>query len=82
MVANSQTGNSYQHTLQHGFGSYHSHGGYEGTASYVLGQMSYCEAQATHMANDDHTGGWSGSVLCSLQGSYDTQIKGWSIWVR
>ena len=82
MVANSQTGNSYQHTLQHGFGSYHSHGGYEGTASYVLGQMSYCEAQATHMANDDHKGGWSGSVLCSLQGSYDTQIKGWSIWVR
>ena len=82
MVANNQTGNSYQHTLQHGFGSYHSHGGYEGTASYVLGQMSYCEAQATHMANDDHKGGWSGSVLCSLQGSYDTQIKGWSIWVR
>ena len=43
MVANGNTGNSYQHTMQHGFGSYHYHGGYEGTASYVLGQASYCE---------------------------------------
>ena len=82
MVANGNTGNNYQHTLQHGFGSYHSHGGYEGTASYVLGQMSYCEAQKNHVSSTDHTGGWNGDVYCSAQGSFDTQLKGWSIWVR
>ena len=82
MVANGNTGNDYGHTMQQGLGSYHYHGGYEGTASYVLGQMSYCEAQRNHVSSTDHTGGWSSDVYCSAQGSFDTQIKGWSIWVR
>ena len=82
MVDNNNSGNGYQHTLQHGFGSYHSHGGYEGTASYCLGQHSYCDGQRNHFANNDHKGGWSGDVFCSAQGSFDTQIQGWSIWVR
>ena len=82
MSANGNTGNNYQHTMQHGFGSYHSHGGYEGTASYVLGQMSYCQATRDHVSSTDHTGGWNSDVYCSATGSHDTQIKGWSIWVR
>lgn len=82
MVANGNTGNNYQHTMQHGFGSYHDHGNYEGTASYVLGQMSYCQATRDHISSTDHYGGWNGDVFCSATGSHDTQIKGWSIWVR
>ena len=65
MVANGNTGNSYQHTMQHGFGTYHSHGGYEGTASYCLGQASYCEMQRTHVSSSDSTGGWNGRILFS-----------------
>ena len=84
MVANSQAGNNYGHTMQHGLGSYHNHGGYEGTASYVLGQASYCQMTRDHVCSGDHYGGWSSDVFCSLKSSPApyTEIKGWSIWVR
>ena len=63
MVANGQSGNNYGHTMQHGLGSYHNHQNYEGTASYVLGQASYCQMTRDHVAANDHSGGWNGDVL-------------------
>ena len=84
MVANGQTGNNYGHTMQHGLGSYHNHQNYEGTASYVLGQASYCQMTRDHVAANDHKGGWNGDVFCSLKSSPapTSSVTGWSIWVR
>tara|TARA_B100000242_G_scaffold244906_1_gene185331 strand:- start:551 stop:1714 length:1164 start_codon:yes stop_codon:yes gene_type:complete len=84
MVNNSNTGNDYPHTMQHGLGSYHNHGGYEGTSSYVLGQASYCQMTRDHVPANDHYGGWNSDVFCTFKSSPGptSSVTGWSIWTK
>ena len=48
-MANSVTGNNYDHTMNWGMGQYHLNGGWCGGALHCLGPASYCDIRMSHL---------------------------------